>query len=509
MAKNNATIPADASPASSRQLSDHNLLSQLREKKGTERERKFGVPIFVKLATLSALLIFLVTSSITYIILEKQKEQFIQELMNQGENMAGIAANNSADKLLGDDELDLFGLVNDISGNEHVVYVLITDKTNIIKAHSNIEEVNKTYILPKNLAFFKDEKNLKIGRFFQDGEKFFLFQKSITYQGLTIGTVYLVISQKNILRNIRSAKGYILVMTLIILGIGILLSVIFGVYFSRPIRKLQESAKALGTGNFDQRVQIKRNDEIGDLASAFNDMAEGLSEREKIRETFGKYVTPEIRDEILSGRIPLEGEMRTATVLFCDLRDFTPYVEEHSPEEVIKGLRSYFTAMEKAISRYKGLVLQYVGDEIETVFGVPLWYEDHAQKAVMAALEMRSTLEELNRTRTAEGLTPFGHGIGIHTGEVLAGNTGSEDRLSYTLIGNTVNLTSRIEGLTKKFKCDILASEETVKCLTGSFNLKKEAPRMVKGYSKPITMYQVIGCVINYNAEEVEYEKRS
>ena len=182
-----------------------------------------------------------------------------------------------------------------------------------------------------------------------------------------------------------------------------------------------------------------------------------------------------------------------ATVLFSDLRDFTPYVEGHSPEEVIKGLRSYFTAMQKAISLNSGLVLQYVGDEIDTVFGVPLWYEDHAQKAIMAALEMRTSLEELNKIRIAEGLMPYRHGIGIHTGEVLAGNTGSEDRLSYTLIGSTVNLASRIEGLTKKFRCDILASEETVKCLTGPFNLKKELPQMVKGYSKPITIYQVIG----------------
>ena len=493
MAKNSTIIPPDESQALSKQISAHKPLSESREKNWVKRIKKLRIPIFVKLATLSALLIFLVISTITYLILEKQKEQFTQELMNLGENMAGIAANNSADKLLGEEELDLFRLVNDISENEHVLYAFITDKKNIIKAHSNIEEVNKTYIPPKNLAFFKNKKDLKIGRFFQDGEEIFLFERSITYQGLTIGKAYLVISQKNILQSIRSAKAYILVITLIIIVIGILLSVIFGIYFSRPIKKLQETAKALGTGDFDQRVQIKRNDELGDLGSAFNEMAEGLSEREKIRETFGKYVTPEIRDEILSGRIPFDGERRMATVLFCDLRDFTPYVEGHSPEEVIKGLRSYFTAMQKAISLNNGLVLQYVGDEIETVFAVPIWYEDHAQKAIMAALDMRASLEELNRIRAAEGLTTFRHGIGIHTGEVLAGNTGSEDRLSYTLIGNTVNLTSRIEGLTKKFKCDILASEETVKGLTGSFNLKKKPPQMVKGYSKPITIYQVIG----------------
>ena len=493
MTKNTVTIPADEPQTLSKQPPTHTSLSESGEKNGVKRIRKLRIPIFVKLATLSALLIFLVISTITYLILEKQKGQFTQQLINLGENMARIAANNSADKLLGEEELDLFRLVKDISENEHVVYAFITDDKDIIKAHSNIEEVNKTYIPPPNLTFFKDEKDLKIGRFFKDGEEVFFFEKSITYQGLTIGKAYLIISQKNILQSIRNAKAYILIITLIIIVIGIFLSVILGIYFSRPIKKLQENAKALGTGDFDQRVQIRRNDEIGDLGSAFNEMAEGLSEREKIRETFGKYVSPEIRDEILSGRIPFDGERRMATLLFSDLRDFTPYVEEHSPEEVIKGLRSYFTAMQNAIDSNDGLVLQYVGDEIETVFGVPLWHEDHAQRAIRAALEMRTSLEELNQIRIAEGLTPFRHGIGIHTGEVLAGNTGSEDRLSYTLIGQTVNLTSRIEGLTKEFKCDILASEEVVKQLAGSFNLKKEPPQMVKGYSKPIIIYQVIG----------------
>ncbi|MBW1734843.1 MAG: HAMP domain-containing protein [Deltaproteobacteria bacterium] len=458
---------------------------------GDEPRIRLRIPIFVKLATLSALLILLVISTITYLILEKQKEQFTENLMNLGINMARIAANNSADKLLAEEELDLFRLVKDISENEHVLKAFIVDRQNMIKAHSDIEEANKAYAPPRDLAPIKDGNRLKIGRFLKDGEEIFLFERSITYQGLPVGGAFLMISPKNILKNINSAKAHVLVVTLVIVMTGILLSVVLGIYFSRPIKKLQESSRALGRGDFDQRVQVRRNDELGDLALAFNEMAAGLSERERIREAFGKYVTPEIRDEILSGRIPLDGERRMATVLFSDLRDFTPYVEEHAPEEAIKGLRAYFTAMQRAIDQNGGLVLQYVGDEIETVFAVPVWYEDHAERAIRAALDMRAGLEELNRKRTLQGLVPFRHGIGIHTGEVLAGNTGSEDRLSYTLIGNTVNLTSRIEGLTKVFNCDILASEETVRHLTGSFKLKKEPPQMVKGYSRPITVYRV------------------
>ena len=139
MAKNNTTIQVDESQTPLKQFSAHNPLSESGRKNGIKRPRTLRIPIFVKLATLSALLIFLVISSITYLILEKQKEQFIEELMNLGENMAGIAANNSADKLLGGEELDLFRLVHDISENEHVVYAFITDDRKIIKAHSNIE----------------------------------------------------------------------------------------------------------------------------------------------------------------------------------------------------------------------------------------------------------------------------------------------------------------------------------------------------------------------------------
>lgn len=463
---------------------------------GKGREAKipgrFRIPIFVKLATLSALLIVLVISVITYFILEKQKEQFAAELMNLGTNMTHIVANNSADKLLGQEELELFRLVKDISENKHVQYALVTDRNNLIKAHTNIERVNKAYTSPPGLLFFKSKEKVEIGSFFQNGEAVFFFEQPITYQNLEVGKVHLAISQHTILKSIQNARSFILVLTIIIVAIGILLSIAFSIYFSRPIRRLQETTKILADGNFQHRVSVKRNDELGDLASAFNTMAEGLSERETIRETFGKYVTPEIRDEILSGRIPLDGERRTATVLFSDLRDFTPYVEECSPEEVIQGLRSYFTEMEKAIRINGGLVLQYLGDEIEAVFGVPLACEDHAQKALTAALDMRACLEQLNEIRAQEGLRKFRHGIGIHTGEVLAGNSGSQNRLSYTLIGDTVNLTSRLQELTKKFKCDILASEETVKNLTGSFDLEREEPQMVKGYSKPVTVYRVI-----------------
>jgi adenylate cyclase len=259
-----------------------------------------------------------------------------------------------------------------------------------------------------------------------------------------------------------------------------------------PIKEMLSIVEKVKNGDFTQRVKVLSNDEIGTLGDAGNNMIAGLAERELIRDTFGKYVTPEIRDQILSGRIPLHGERQTATLLFSDLRNFTSYVEANDPEEVIKSMREYFTAMQAAIRNYEGLVLQYVGDEIEAVFGVPLKTADHADRAVQAAMDMRRNLEELNSRRALLGKTPFRHGIGIHTGPVLAGNTGSEDRLSYALIGDTVNLASRIESLTKTLQWDILVSDEAVSRLSGSFPLKKEGPQTVKGFSKPIIVHKIL-----------------
>jgi len=259
-----------------------------------------------------------------------------------------------------------------------------------------------------------------------------------------------------------------------------------------PIEEMLSIVERVKNGDFAQRIKVLSSDEIGILGDAGNAMVAGLAEREQIRDTFGKYVTPQIRDQILSGRIPLHGERQIATLLFSDLRDFTNYVEANDPEEVIKSMREYFTAMQSAVRNYDGLVLQYVGDEIEAVFGVPLKIGDHADRAVHAALDMRKNLEELNQKRALLGKTPFRHGIGVHTGPVLAGNTGSDDRLSYALIGDTVNLASRIEGLTKVLQWDILISHETISHLTSSFEMKKEDPQNVKGFSKAITVYKIL-----------------
>ena len=210
-----------------------------------------------------------------------------------------------------------------------------------------------------------------------------------------------------------------------------------------------------------------------------------------VKETFGRYISREVRDEILSGRIPLDGELKEVTVLFSDLRDFTPMVETTQPKEVVKIMNTYFKEMAEAIREHGGLVLQYIGDEIEAVFGAPVAIKDHARKAVRAGLEMRKRLEVVNQRLVRQGYAPLRNGIGIHTGEVLAANIGGGDRLTYSLVGDTVNLASRLQGLNKQFGTEMIISGDTLARIEGEVAVEQLPTTPIKGKSRAVEIFSV------------------
>lgn len=214
-------------------------------------------------------------------------------------------------------------------------------------------------------------------------------------------------------------------------------------------------------------------------------------ERDMINEAFGRYVPSEVRDEILSGRITMDGEFRDVTVLFADLRNFTELIENNGPRTGVKLINRYFDEMTRAIRCHGGLVLQFIGDEIEAVFSAPLTLEDHARKAIGAALDMRSRLSRLNLELAAEGLPALSHGIGIHSGRVLAGNIGNPDRSTYALVGEAVNLASRIQGMNKRFGTDILISETAGKVAGEGLPLTWMPPVQVRGVRESVTLCKI------------------
>jgi class 3 adenylate cyclase len=216
-------------------------------------------------------------------------------------------------------------------------------------------------------------------------------------------------------------------------------------------------------------------------------------ERDFLNDTFGKYVSKEVRDEILAGRVSLKGELKEVTVLFADLRDFTRLVETIPPRDVVTIINTYFEIMSGAIVSHHGLVLQFIGDEIEAVFGAPVALEKHQQYAVDAALEMRTRLSQVNLNLANQGFPPLRHGIGLHTGKVVAANIGSTQRLSYAMVGETVNIASRIQDMNKKFDTDILVSDAVRRGLDPEKRLAMNPlkPVAVKGVREPLHLYSL------------------
>ena len=462
---------------------------------GQERRStgKLRIPIFIKLTSLSTILILVVISIISFSILKKQKAQYIGQLINFGESMVRMVANNAPEKLLGEEDLALFQLVKDIAENKQVIYVLITDQKDVIKAHNRIDMVNKIYSPPDNILFLKEDNKVKVSSFIRGREEILLFEEPITYQKLRVGEVHLAISQRKIFENIHDAKISILVLTAFITLLGIMLSLALSMYFSRPIRKLGESIKALAMDDFDHRVAVNRNDELGDLGSAFNRMAEDLALKDKIKDSFGQYVTPEIVDMILENPDNqwMKGLKVEATVLFVDIRGFTGLAEEKEPEIVIEMLNDHFTRITDIVIRHGGHLNKFVGDEAMIVFGTPAPNLQHAEAAVRAALDIQEEIARIDRKKKM-GDVSFEVGIGINSGEIVAGNLGSPKRMEYTVIGDNVNVASRLTSLAKSG--EILISKQTYESIEDNSRLKvtERGKVSVKGKKVEITIFNVL-----------------
>jgi len=283
----------------------------------------------------------------------------------------------------------------------------------------------------------------------------------------------------------------VVVLCLVFMVNAVGLAALVTVNMVRPLREIVRVLGKVRGGDFGNRVQVMANDEIGYTADMINQMTRGLAERERIKDAFGLYVSQQVRDEILAGRIPLDGEIKQVTMLFCDLRDFTPLVEATPPKEVVMVINGYFQHMATAVEEHGGLVLQYIGDEIEAVFGAPLALADHPRHALEAALAMRRRLAAYNARLIATGHHPLRHGIGIHSGPALAANIGGGGRLTYALVGDTVNLAARLQELTKAMGRDILVSGTTAAALGEGVALDRLRATTVKGRSQPVEVFAV------------------
>ena len=312
-----------------------------------------------------------------------------------------------------------------------------------------------------------------------------------------IGFAHLgVVAEVNAAKALEASKKVVYrsgLVAWIILCISILIGYIYSNTISYPLRLLSQAAEMITQGQFDIRLTPKGHDEIAHLSSTFNHMAKGLEERDQVKSLFNKFHNKEITDKLLSGEVKLGGERKVATVFFSDIRGFTSLSESLEPEQVVEMLNEYMTHMVAVIRSYGGVVDKYVGDAIMALWGVPMTGTNDSEQAVRACIAMREELYQLNALRVSRDQPVLRIGMGLNKGPLIAGNIGSNEKMEYTVIGDAVNIASRIESMTKEFGTDLLVSKSIYDETKEHFMYEKAASTFVKGKTEAVEIFKVQG----------------
>jgi class 3 adenylate cyclase len=278
-------------------------------------------------------------------------------------------------------------------------------------------------------------------------------------------------------------------------GLGAVGTLILGFLFARrltrPIRALTIGVMRVAGGNLSLSLPVRSRDEVGQLTRAFNQMLDGLRQRDFIRSAFGRYVSPEVAKALLEspGGLRFGGEKRVVTVLMSDLRGYTRFAERGDPAMVMDVLNGFLGQMTDIIIEHGGTINEFIGDAIFAVFGAPLEHADHAERAAACALAMQRAMAGINRDHAASGRPQFEMGIGVNTGEAVVGNIGSEQRAKYAIVGSAVNVAARVEGATVGGQ--VFITEATYDRIRDMAEVTGPIPLDAKGLSEPLALYDL------------------
>lgn len=303
------------------------------------------------------------------------------------------------------------------------------------------------------------------------------------------------------MRDQQKAIVISMIVTVLAAVVGLLFSLFVSTGITRPVRRLLDGTRAVEAGRLDGSIDVTTKDEIGQLTSAFNNMVEQLRHKEKMRETFGRYIDPRVVAGLIDrqSQAATDGERRVMTVLFCDMKGFTSLSEGMTPQGLVKVMNHYLSTMSGPIRNHHGIIDKYIGDAIMAYWGPPFNEDgEQAQLACLAAIDMaargtalRTELPELLGVRTVPSDCDVR--IGVASGEVLVGSIGSEFMMSYTVMGDAVNLASRLEGANKIYGSHALVSAPTVAAARDAVEFREIDRLVVVGQSHAEAVFEIMG----------------
>ncbi len=462
------------------------------EEREPARTPRIRLTLKLKLSLLFAALLVLTVVTLSVALLDEQQKSLSAEMRKRGETIARDLAASARDPLLAKDTLTLNRLVKETMDHRDVRYAIITDHSGKILAHGDVSLIGKMLQRPAGLRPLADKLDVQTYSTPELGQ-LIDFSFPLAIRQTQVGAVYLGFSQQAIDKALATSRNWMISISVVMLVVGVVGVLRLATVLARPILRLVEGTRVIASGDFKVNLAVPSRDEIGVLTESFNLMAKSLQEKEMIKRAFARYVAREVVDELLKDpeKLVLTGERREVTVLFCDVRGFTALTERLRPEEVVLLLNDFYDLMIDATFKFEGTLDKFLGDAVMAVFGAPIALSDHALRSVRTAVIMRSGIERLSAQRIHAGREPVTVGIGISTGEVVAGTVGTEERMEYTVIGDSVNLAARLESSAKPMQ--ILISGRTYRDVKDHVDGRPLGVVKVKGKEEEVEVYEVLG----------------
>lgn len=399
--------------------------------------------------------------ALSLVVLRAHHAQLTEQAVRMGRLNLNFVAETAKGGLVNNDLLQLNHVVKAAALNEGVRYGIIVDKGGVVRAHSDPTLIGSLldYEAPEGqgqredgVAYYvyRDERGLDVLH----------LSRPVSFQDESLGRIHLGVSLDYIAERLKHEGVLLILLSLLIVAFGIVLAVSVGGNFLRPLSALLFVTQQQGRDERDYRVHIRNNHEFEDLVTSFDSISRELGQKLLMERSFGRYVNPHVLKMIMARpeEAWLGGTRNEATILFTDVRGFTGIVESREPEEIVQALNEYFTIATRAIVLQGGYVDKYIGDAVLGVFGVPAAHEDHAERAVKAAVSMQKELKRRARGNLNPLLLKVG--IGINHGVVVAGSIGSEEKMEFAVIGDAVNVAARLNEMAQGG--EIIVSESVV-----------------------------------------------
>jgi len=473
---------------------------------------KLRIPIAIKLALAITLLIVTGMTTLGYTILENQKKIMSELVIGLGTTVVTQLANSSKEMVLSDDTLGLQTLINNLVDKKSILgAVIIADDGQVLATRGSTPGEHTTRLYRKRTTALNQINHFEWRWNFssKDSHKLVTFISPIHFKELLAGHVMVSFTKNYMVQSLQQSKQVIIIVTILMTVVAIFLAFLMSKHLSKPIYNLVTASKAIGSGDFTFRLSERRNDEIGELALAFNQMADGLLKKSQVENVFSRYVSSSVAKKIMENleEVELGGKHVNASVLFADIVGFTGISENLPPNEVTNILNEFFSYISQISEFHNGHIDKFMGDCAMVVFGVPENDPDHSFNAIACAIMIQKLVVKLNNIRLKNNQLPIHFRIGVNTGGMVAGNLGSNDRMDYTVIGDPVNLASRLSNIAQSDQIIILDELFHTDSIKARIMARPYKTIAVRGIQKPVSTYLVEDIITDNTSMDDEIDK--